>query len=163
VKTVNGLIPRKKLQQTVRRIRRSGKRIVFTNGCFDILHSGHVRYLNEAKKLGDILIIGLNSDGSVRRLKGKSRPVFSQKERAVLLLGLESVDYVTVFTEDEPYRTIKSIRPDVLVKGGDWKRGRIVGEDFVGSYGGRVYSLKYFKSSSTSSVIKKIIGSHGGD
>jgi rfaE bifunctional protein nucleotidyltransferase chain/domain len=132
------------------------KKIVFTNGCFDILHKGHVAYLAEAKKLGDILIIGLNSDESVKRLKGSERPINSEKDRAFVLMGLKSVDYVEIFTEDTPLNLIKEIMPQVLVKGGDWKIEQIVGASEVMQNGGKVFSLQFVDGYSTTSIIHKI-------
>ncbi len=138
------------------KLRKSGKKIVFTNGCFDILHAGHVRYLRQAKALGDILIVALNTDASVRRLKGPDRPVCGQEDRAEVLAALESVDYVTFFGEATPLEAIRATRPHFLVKGGDWKRQTIVGWDFVESYGGKVKSLTLVKGRSTTNLIKKI-------
>ncbi|HTZ17768.1 MAG TPA: D-glycero-beta-D-manno-heptose 1-phosphate adenylyltransferase [Dissulfurispiraceae bacterium] len=132
-------------------LRKSGKRIVFTNGCFDILHAGHVRYLREARTLGDVLVIGLNSDASVRRLK-HGRPVNPEEQRAEVLAALQSVDYVIIFNEDTPYELIKSLMPDVLVKGGDWKKEDIVGTDIVSE----VQSLPFVDGISTTQIIKKI-------
>ncbi len=137
--------------------RQAGKTIVFTNGCFDILHAGHVRYLNQAKALGDILIIGLNSDDSVRRLKGESRPVHSEQDRAFVLLGLKAVDAVVVFNEDTPLNLIETILPDVLVKGGDWSLDKIVGRDVVEKHGGKVQTISFLEGRSTTNTIKKII------
>ncbi len=130
------------------------KRIVFTNGCFDIIHAGHVQYLEQAKLLGDILIIGLNSDTSVKRLKGNDRPINNEQNRAIVLAGLEAVDYIIIFEEDTPYEMIKVIQPDVLVKGGDWSESNIVGADIVIARGGKVISLPYWKGLSSSSIIK---------
>ena len=138
------------------KLKQKNKKIVFTNGCFDILHAGHVSYLSKAKSLGDILVIGLNSDNSVKKIKGKSRPVVSQKNRAILLAALEAVDFVVVFNELTPLKLIKAIKPDVLVKGGDWKKENIVGSDFVESYGGEARSLAYIKGLSTRGIIRKI-------
>jgi rfaE bifunctional protein nucleotidyltransferase chain/domain len=140
----------------IRRLRKNNRKIVFTNGCFDILHAGHVTYLSKAKSLGDILVIGLNSDSSVKKIKGKSRPIVSQKNRALLLAGLEAVDFVVIFNELTPARLIRAVRPDVLVKGGDWKKEKIVGAEFVESYGGKVKSLKYVEGLSTRGLIAKI-------
>jgi rfaE bifunctional protein nucleotidyltransferase chain/domain len=144
------------LAKTVRSLQRAGKRIVFTNGCFDILHFGHVSYLQAARNKGDILVVGINSDRSVRRLKGAKRPVVSQKQRAAVVAALEAVDYVVVFPEDTPERAIRALKPDVLVKGGDWKIGTIVGGRFVTENGGTVFSIKFVKGFSTTSLIKKI-------
>ncbi|MBP7563028.1 MAG: D-glycero-beta-D-manno-heptose 1-phosphate adenylyltransferase [Candidatus Cloacimonetes bacterium] len=133
------------------------KKIVFTNGCFDILHSGHVLYLEEAKSCGDMLILGLNSDQSVKRLKGESRPINNELDRAIVLSGLESVDYVVVFKEDTPYQLISAIQPDILVKGGDWAIDQIVGSDIVKNRGGEVISLSFIEGKSTTSIIKKVV------
>jgi rfaE bifunctional protein nucleotidyltransferase chain/domain len=132
------------------------KKVVFTNGCFDILHMGHVTYLEKARKLGDWLVVGVNSDASVRRLKGPSRPVNSQKDRARVLSSLRCVDRVVVFHEDTPEKLIRKIRPDVLVKGGDWKKQNVVGAGFVESYGGKVRLIKFVKGFSTTGLLSKI-------
>lgn len=133
------------------------KKIVFTNGCFDILHPGHVYYLNQAKSWGDILIVGLNSDESVRRLnKGVERPIHPQKERAKVLASLLCVDYVCIFEEDTPLELIKIVKPDVLVKGGDYTVEKIVGADFVQSYGGKVEIIPLLEGYSTTSILKKL-------
>jgi len=135
-----------------------GKKIVFTNGCFDILHLGHVEYLNEAKAQGDVLIVAINSDASVRQLKGPDRPVNNEHDRAQMLLNLKAVDCVQVFTEQTPLEIIKLIRPNVLVKGGDWKPEQIVGSDFVLANGGEVKSLMFKQGYSTSNLIKAVQG-----
>lgn len=132
------------------------KKIVFTNGCFDILHKGHVAYLNEAKKCGDVLVVGLNSDASVKRLKGEDRPINKEQDRKFVLENLKSVDYVEIFTEDTPLNLIKTISPNYLVKGGDWTVDQIVGSDYVISNGGEVYSLNFVDGYSTTGIIKKI-------
>ena len=133
-----------------------GKKIVFTNGCFDILHRGHVTYLAEAKKLGDLLVIGLNSDASVKRLKGPDRPINNEDDRKYVLSQLKSVDFVEIFTEDTPLNLILTIKPKVLVKGGDWKIDQIVGGQEVIADGGDVFSLNFVDGYSTTSVIQKI-------
>ncbi len=133
-----------------------GKKIVFTNGCFDILHRGHVTYLAEAKKLGDLLVIGLNSDASVKRLKGPDRPINNEDDRKYVLSQLKSVDFVETFTEDTPLNLILTIKPKVLVKGGDWKIDQIVGGQEVIADGGDVFSLNFVDGYSTTSVIQKI-------
>lgn len=138
------------------KIKSVGKKLVFTNGCFDIIHRGHVSYLNEAKKLGDYLIIGVNSDSSVRGLKGEGRPVNNENDRAFVLDNLKPVDFVVTFYEETPYNIIKEILPDFLVKGGDWKEDQIVGSDVVKSSGGQVISLKYIDNYSTTNILKKI-------
>lgn len=144
------------LASTARRLRRSGKKIVFTNGCFDVLHVGHVRYLAQARRLGGALVVALNSDASVRGLKGPGRPVCSEKNRAEVLASLECVDAVTVFSERTPERVIRAVKPDFLVKGGDWKKKDIVGADFVESYGGRVKIIPFIDGFSTTRVLEKI-------
>ena len=136
--------------------RREGKKVVFTNGCFDILHWGHVYYLQEARKLGDVLVVGVNSDSSIRRLKGPSRPINPLVDRMKVLAGLESVDAVISFSANTPLGLIKKIRPDVLVKGGDWPVDMIVGAKEVLSWGGRVITIPIQKGRSTSEVIEKI-------
>ena len=133
------------------------KKLVFTNGCFDIIHSGHVLYLEEAKSCGDILILGLNSDQSVKRLKGESRPINNEQDRSIVLSGLQSIDYVIVFEEDTPYNLISAVQPDVLVKGGDWAIDQIVGSDIVKSRGGEVISLSFIEGKSTTNIIKKVV------
>lgn len=133
------------------------KKLVFTNGCFDIIHRGHIEYLNEAKELGDKLIVGLNSDNSIKRIKGESRPVNNEIDRAFILDNLKPVDFVVIFDEDTPYNLIKEIKPDILVKGGDWKPEDIVGSDIVLSNGGEVKSLKFVNDYSSTSVIRKIL------
>lgn len=137
--------------------RRAGRRIVFTNGVFDLLHPGHVRYLRAAKRLGDVLVVGLNSDRSVRRLgKGADRPLVAQRDRAEVLAALEMVDYVTIFDQDTPYELIGAVQPDVLVKGGDWTPDRIVGADIVRARGGAVKSLPFAKGYSTTALMQRI-------
>jgi rfaE bifunctional protein nucleotidyltransferase chain/domain len=135
---------------------RDNKRIVFTNGCFDLLHAGHVDYLEKARSLGDLLVVGMNSDSSVRRIKGEKRPILPESFRARVLSSLKPVDYVVIFHEDTPYELIKAIRPDVLVKGGDWDVERIVGKDIVESYGGRVVTIPFEYDISTTKIIERI-------
>lgn len=137
-------------------LKRKRSKVVFTNGCFDILHLGHIKYLQKARSLGNTLIVGLNSDASVRKIKGKGRPIFSQKARAVVLASCEYVDYVVGFSEDTPLGLIKALKPDVLVKGADWQKDKIVGKDFVASYGGKAVRANFIKGYSTSSIIAKI-------
>jgi len=139
------------LKKVVDKAKAGGKKVVFTNGCFDIIHIGHVRHLREARKLGDLLVIGLNSDKSVSRIK-PGRPVNSQEQRAEILASLETVDYVTLFDEDTPYELIKLLKPDVLVKGGDWKKEDIVGSDLAKE----TRSLPYVKGISTTEMIERI-------
>jgi rfaE bifunctional protein nucleotidyltransferase chain/domain len=137
-------------------LRRQGKRIVFTNGCFDLIHPGHVRYLRAAKRLGDVLVVALNSDASVRRLKGPTRPLVRQRDRCEVMAALEMVDFVTVFGEATPYKLITRLQPDVLVKGGDWTPDRIVGADVVCAHGGTVRSLRFAPGYSTSRLVETI-------
>ena len=150
---------------TMARIRRSmekkRKKVVFTNGTFDILHRGHVEYLDLARKCGDLLVVGLNTDASVRRIKGKGRPVNPERDRAIVLSALSSVDYVCLFSEDTPHRLIKRLQPDILVKGADWKKGEIVGSDIVLGRGGIVKRIRLTPGRSTSSMIRKIRKSTG--
>ncbi len=134
---------------------RAGKKVVFTNGCFDLLHIGHVRYLQAAKALGDILVVALNTDASVKKLKGPTRPVQVENDRAEILAALECVDFTILFGEETPERVIKLIKPDILAKGGDWKIEQIVGAPFVQSYGGQVYSLAFIEGKSTTKLIEK--------
>lgn len=136
--------------------------MVFTNGCFDVLHRGHVYLLERAKSYGDILVVGLNSDRSVRKIKGKGRPVKDQVSRAQILSSLYMVDYVVLFDEETPDKLIKRVRPQVLVKGGDWKPGNIVGADFVESYGGKVKRIKYLEGHSSSYLIRRMRKSRAG-
>jgi rfaE bifunctional protein nucleotidyltransferase chain/domain len=138
-------------------INNKGKRIVFTNGCFDILHAGHVSYLNEARSLGDLLVVGLNSDSSVKELKGESRPINPQSDRKFVLENLKSVDLVEIFDDQTPLELIKALNPSLLVKGGDWSVDQIVGSDFVIAQGGSVKSLKFVEGLSTTKVIEKIL------
>ncbi len=133
-----------------------GKTVVFTNGCFDILHRGHIDYLAKAKSLGDVLVVGVNDDASVKRLKGPQRPVVGQDDRASVLAALKSVDYVCLFSEDTPYEIIKALVPDVLVKGADWPIDKVVGKDVVESAGGIVQTIEFLPHRSTSSIIEKI-------
>ena len=146
----------KKLIEALSVLRNRGKKIVFTNGCFDILHAGHVDYLSKARRLGDILIVGLNSDSSVKKIKGKSRPVNKESDRAKVLSSLYFVDYITLFNETTPENLIKKVKPDILVKGGDWKVEDIVGGSFVRSCGGKIKSIPFLKGYSTTSVIERI-------
>lgn len=132
-----------------------GKKIVFTNGCFDLLHVGHVRYLQQARSLGDYLVVGVNSDASVKRLKGPTRPVQNENDRSEILAALGCVDFSVMFIEDTPENLIKLVKPHILVKGGDWKIDQIVGADFVQSYGGQVMSLQFIDGKSTTKIIEK--------
>lgn len=144
------------LKKEADRLRGKGKKIAFTNGCFDILHVGHVQYLREARKTGDLLILGLNSDASVRAIKGEKRPLVPQGERAEVVASLMSVDYITVFDETTPLKLIEYLRPDILVKGGDWKEEEVVGRDAVRSWGGKVVIVPMTEGASTTNIVEKI-------
>jgi len=146
----------KEIESVSRHLKKEGKKIVFTNGCFDILHKGHIRLLRKAKSLGDILVVGLNTDASVRRLKGKGRPFIKEKDRAEILSSLELVDYVVLFKQDTPYELIKIVKPDILVKGGDYKTEEVVGRDIVERSGGKVYIFPVVKGVSTTEIAKRI-------
>lgn len=139
-----------------KKIKQENKKLVFTNGVFDIIHRGHVDYLNRAKALGDYLVVALNSDLSVKRLKGEERPINKLEDRAFVLANLKAVDFVISFEEDTPFEIIAAIIPDVLVKGGDWKIDQIVGRDIVEANGGKVYSLPYVENYSTTNIINKM-------
>lgn len=145
----------KELLSILAQRRNSKEKIVFTNGCFDLLHIGHVRYLQEAKRLGTILVVALNSDKSVQVLKGPTRPIQNENDRAEILAALACVDYTFLFDEQTPERVIKAIKPDILVKGGDWKIDQIVGSDFVLKNGGQVKSLNFVNGKSTTILIEK--------
>ena len=149
------VLPLKKLLPILQRLRRQGKRIAFTNGCFDLLHIGHLTYLEQIKRRADILVVGGNSDASVRGLKGPGRPVVPGRERARLVAALKPVDFVMIFSEPTPLKVIRAIRPDLLAKGGDWKADRIVGAEFVKSYGGRVAVIPYVAGHSTTRLIER--------
>ncbi len=152
---------RETLKKEIDRLRKEGKKIVFTNGCFDILHVGHTRYLEGAKKQGDVLVLGLNSDESVKALKGENRPLIPENERADVVAALESVDYVTIFHELTPLELIEYLKPDVIVKGGDWKEEEVVGREAVEKWGGRVIIIPEIRGSSTTNIIEKIIKVYG--
>lgn len=155
---IDKIIPTAELATLTDTIHQQGKCIVFTNGCFDLIHAGHVQYLEDARALGDVLIVGINSDASVRRLKGTQRPIITQKDRMITLAALESVSYVCLFEEDTPLNLIHIIRPSILVKGGDWSADQIVGADFVLANGGKVHSLTFVDGISTTDIIKRIKG-----
>jgi D-glycero-beta-D-manno-heptose 1-phosphate adenylyltransferase len=138
-------------------LRKLGKKIVFTNGCFDILHVGHVRYLAAARSQGYVLVVGLNSDASVRSIKPENRPIVSQDQRAEVLAGLECVDYITIFNEPDPLKIIKELKPDILVKGADWIEAEIIGADIVKANGGKVVRVRVVPEISTSRIIQRIV------
>lgn len=143
------------LKKALQQFHAEKKKIVFTNGCFDLLHIGHVRYLEEAAKLGDLLIVGINTDASVKKLKGPTRPIQNENDRAEILASLKAVDHTVLFAEETPLELIKAIQPHVLVKGGDWKIDQIVGSDFVLKNGGQVFSLQFVDGKSTTRLIEK--------
>lgn len=151
------LLDRAQLLEERERLRRAGRRLVFTNGCFDLLHPGHIRYLRQARALGDALVVALNSDRSVRALKGDGRPILREQERAEVMAALECVDYVTVFDEETPRELIAALLPDVLVKGGDWTIDTIVGREEVEASGGEVKSLAFIEGVSTTDIIRRIL------
>jgi D-beta-D-heptose 7-phosphate kinase/D-beta-D-heptose 1-phosphate adenosyltransferase len=142
-------------------LRATGKKIVFTNGCFDLIHTGHTRYLARAKSFGDVLIVAVNSDSSVRGIKGEKRPINAEADRMETLAALESVDFVVLFHEPDPYIVISGLQPDVLVKGGDWPVEKIIGRDIVEARGGRVISTGYIEGASTTGIIEKIAVKYG--
>ena len=154
--TENKIVSRIELPARLRLLREGGRRIVFTNGCFDLLHAGHVRYLQAARELGDALVLGLNSDSSVKRLKGASRPLVPEEDRAIMLSALESVSLVVIFGEDTPDALIREVMPDVLVKGGDYKAEEIVGYDTVTQNGGRVGIIPFVEGCSTTNLVNLI-------
>lgn len=145
------------LTEKLTRLRRQGKRLVFTNGCFDLIHSGHVYTLAQAKTFGDILVVGVNADASVKRLKGDKRPILDQANRLTLLAALEVVDYVTTFEEDTPLALIRRLQPHILVKGGDWQPEAIVGKEVVEHIGGRVVAVRHQDGFSTTNLIERIL------
>ena len=145
------------LSKELNDIRESGKQVVFTNGCFDILHVGHVRYLFAARGEGDLLVVGINSDASVREIKGDKRPIVPQDQRAEVLAALGCVDYVTLFNEPNPLNLIRMLKPDILVKGEDWPEENIIGADVVKAHGGRVARMKFVPGTSTTGIIQRIL------
>lgn len=157
---MGSFVSRETLRRECERLRQEGKRIVFTNGCFDILHAGHVKYLARARSMGDVLVIGLNSDESVRGIKGALRPINPEKERAEVLAAMASVDYIALFDEPDPAAIIREVQPDVLVKGGDWPVESIVGADQVQARGGTVVSVPFEVESSTTKIVDRILARH---
>ncbi len=145
------------IKTIIPRLQSQKKKIVFTNGCFDLLHIGHIQYLRKAKSQGDILVIGLNSDQSVRMIKGKNRPIVPEKERAEIVASLEMVDYVILFNDPDPLRLIESLKPNILVKGADWPKSRIIGREIVEKIGGRVIRVPLVPGASSTGLIEKII------
>ncbi len=151
VKTIDELIPLLAI------LRATGKKIVFTNGCFDLIHTGHTRYLAIARSFGDLLVVAVNSNSSVRTIKGEKRPINSQQDRAETLAALESVDFVTIFDEPDPFKVISALQPDVLVKGGDWPIEKIIGRDVVEARGGKVVNVPFVEGQSTTGIIERIV------
>jgi D-beta-D-heptose 7-phosphate kinase/D-beta-D-heptose 1-phosphate adenosyltransferase len=160
IKTREKIKTQDEIVNIVNRLNSEGKTIVFTNGCFDLIHAGHIFYLEKAKEFGDFLIVGLNSDASIKKIKGENRPLISQEHRAIVLAALECVDYVLIFEEEDPFKLISLLKPHVLVKGGDWTKDTIIGRDLVEANGGKVYSLPLINGLSTSGIIENILKSH---
>ncbi len=150
-------LDKKKLKQKLDDLKAHNKKVVFTNGCFDLLHPGHVDYLAKAKKLGDILVVGLNTDASVHRLKGESRPIYNELERAEILAGLESIDFICLFDEDTPLELIKTLEPNILVKGGDYTPENIIGREIVEQKGGKTIVLPFVENKSTTNIVEKAL------
>lgn len=155
------ILPRQELSVVLDKLRSSGKKIVFTNGCFDLLHAGHVKYLQQARELGNLLVLGLNSDDSIRRLKGEKRPLLDETERAQILAALDCVDYLTIFDEDTPLELLQCVQPHILVKGGDYQPDEVVGKELVESYGGRVELIQFVDGKSTTGIVEKILQRYG--
>ena len=160
---MNKLIDRFALKSQIDALRAQGKKIAFTNGCFDILHVGHVRYLNQARKTADVLVLALNTDASVRAIKGDKRPLVNEMERAEVLAALECVDYLTLFDEPTPLNLITLLKPDILIKGGDWPEEKVVGRDEVLSWGGRVVLIDEVAGKSTTNIVDKILNVYARD
>ncbi len=155
------IFSRNELKAKIERLKKQGKKIIFTNGCFDILHAGHTRYLREAGKLGDVLVLAINSDASVRSIKGEKRPIVPEAERAEVVASLDTVDYVTIFDELTPLALIEILQPDIIVKGGDWAEKDIVGAETVRIWGGRVAVMPEFEGASTTNIIEKVLQVYG--
>ncbi len=154
--TKNKIVRIGTLRNKLKKLREKGQKVVFTNGCFDLLHFGHISYLEKIKKVNFILVVAINSDRSIKRIKGKGRPIQSEHARARTIAALECVDYVVIFNEDTPFRIIQSLKPDVLVKGSDWKKKEVVGGETVKSYGGKILLANYIPGFSTTHIIQKI-------
>ena len=154
--TAKKILPVKELRRKIEKLKKQKKTIAFTNGCFDVIHSGHVRSLEKARALADILVVAINTDRATQRLKGKNRPIFPLKERVKILSAFEFVDFLISFDELTPLKVIKALKPDILVKGGDYQEKEIVGSQFVKSYGGRVKRIPIYKNYSSSRIIKEI-------
>ncbi len=163
MKTIDKILTLEDLVTRLGKVRKSGQKIVFTNGCFDIMHVGHVRYLADARSEGDLLVVGLNSDASVRMIKGDKRPIVRQNHRAEVLASLGCVDFIVVFDEPDPLKLIQTLKPDVLVKGEDWTEDAIVGAGSVKSQGGKIVRISFVEESSTTAIIEKILQRYRGD
>jgi len=153
---MNKILDRNTLKNELDPLRKKGKKIAFTNGCFDILHIGHIRYLREAKKTADILVLALNSDSSVKKIKGEKRPLVPQEDRAEIMAALEFIDFVTIFDETTPLELINLLKPDVLIKGGDWAQDKVVGRDEIKKWGGKLTLIPEINGKSTTSIVDKI-------
>jgi rfaE bifunctional protein nucleotidyltransferase chain/domain len=153
---MNKILDRKILKEKIDLLRKEGKKIAFTNGCFDILHVGHIRYLREARKTADVLVLALNSDSSVQSIKGEKRPLVCEEERAEIMAALEFIDFVTIFPELTPLELINYLKPDILIKGGDWPENKVVGRDDVKKWGGRVMLIPEVTGKSTTNIVEKI-------
>ena len=153
---MNKILDREALRKKLIELRNQGKKIAFTNGCFDILHVGHVRYLREAKKTADVLVLAINSDASVKSIKGEKRPLFPEEERAEIIASLEFIDFVTIFEELTPLGLIDYLKPDILIKGGDWSEDKVVGRDNVKKWGGYVIIIPQVEGKSTTNIVEKI-------
>ena len=153
---MNKILERNALKDKLEELRKKGKKIAFTNGCFDILHVGHVRYLREAKKTADVLVLALNSDSSVRSIKGEKRPLMNEKERAEIIAALEFIDFVTIFPELTPLELINYLKPDILIKGGDWPEEKVIGREEIKKWGGRVAIIPEVEGKSTTNIVEKI-------
>jgi len=158
---MKSIYTREEILEIRKQLKAEKKKVVFTNGCFDVLHAGHVDYLNKAKAAGDVLILALNSDASVKRIKGEKRPIVSEEERAFILSNLKAVDYVTMFNEDTPQEIISELIPDILIKGADWSLDKIVGRDIVEANGGEVKTISFVTDQSTTNIIQTIIERYG--
>ncbi len=154
--SVRKIQSRPQLKTLLRRLQADGKRVVFTNGCFDLLHPGHIRYLEKARAAGDLLVVALNSDSSVRLIKGQGRPILSEEQRCEVMAALECVDFVTVFSEETPFEIVEELLPNVLAKGGDWPLDKIVGRETVERHGGKVVSIPFEQGFSTTKIIERI-------
>src|SRR5450759_292819 len=153
---MNKILERNALKNKLEELRKEGKKIAFTNGCFDILHVGHIRYLREAKKTADVLVLALNSDSSVRAIKGDKRPLMSEEERAEILAALDFIDFVTIFPELTPLELINYLKPDILIKGGDWPEEKVIGREEIKKWGGRVAIIPEVEGKSTTNIVEKI-------